>query len=261
MRSQHIAAIASLACFILGAAIALTASYGTAAGWWDYAAGLKLAAPGFALGLAGVAAGAVWLARALRGNDSAGWKFGALGLAGSLVLAFIPLNQLRLYFVSPPIHEVSTDVEYPPPFTALLALRAGAENGPEYDGMKLVWYGGRVTHTAAAQKKAYPDIKPYVALLNPRQTPDIDPMKILFWRGFERAKDLGWSVVYFNAHDGIIEATHKSLWFGLVSDISIRVKPAGKIGARLDIRAKSRTGVNDMGATAALVRGYLKALK
>jgi hypothetical protein len=261
MRSQHIAAIASLVCFIIGAAIALAASHGVPAGWWDYATGLKIAAPGFALGVAGTISGGLWLVRALRGNNSAGWKFGVLGLAGSLLLAGIPLNQLRLYLISPPIHDISTDVEYAPPFVALLPLRAGAENGPEYDGMKLVTYGGRRTHTAAAQKKAYPDIKPYVVLLNPHGNAAIVPEKILFWRGLQRAKDLGWNVVAFDAAEGRIEATHTSFWFGQIADISIRVKPAGKIGARLDIRAKSRSGDNDMGATAALVRAYLKALK
>ena len=261
MRSQHLAAIGSLVCFLAGAAIALTASYGTTHGWWDYAAGLKILAPGFALGLAGAASGGLWLTRALRGNDSAGWKFGVLGLAGSLLVAGIPLNQARLYLFSPPIHDISTDPEYPPPFIALLPLRAGAPNGPEYDGMKLVTYDGRRTHTAAAQKKAYPDIKPFVALLNPQQTADVDPAKILFWRGFERAKDMGWDVVFFDEKDGRIEATHTSFWFGLVQDIAIRARAAGRIGARVDIRVKSRTGENDAGAAAALVRSYLQAMR
>ena len=51
-----------------------------------------------------------------------------------------------------------------------------------------------------------------------------------------------------------------SFWFGLTSDIAIRVKPAGKIGARLDIRAKSRSGQNDMGMNAAIVRDYIRAV-
>ena len=42
---------------------------------------------------------------------------------------------------------------------------------------------------------------------------------------------------------------------------SIRVRPAGRIGAKLDIRAKSRNGENDMATTALLVRDYLKSLK
>jgi hypothetical protein len=261
MPSQRAIASISLLCFVLGAAIALIASYGTQFGWWDYAEGLKILLPGFVLGLIGVASGGLWLTRALRGNDSAGWRFGVLGFAGSLLLAGIPLNQARLYVFSPPIHDISTDPEYPPPFVALLPLRAGAPNAAGYDGMKLVYYGGRMTHTAAAQKKAYPDIKPFVALLNPKQSPDVDPAKILFWRGFERAKDMGWNIVFFDEKEGRIEAMHTSFWFGQVQDISIRVKPAGRIGAKLDIRAKSRDGQNDMGATAALVRTYLKALK
>jgi hypothetical protein len=261
MRSQHFAAIGSLVCVVIGAAIALTASYGHGLGWWSYPIGLEILIPGFVLGVAGVVLGGLWLTRALSGNNSVGWKFGAAGLAGSLLLAGIPLNQARLYLVSPPIHDISTDPEYPPPFVALLPLRAGAENGPEYDGMKLVHYDGRETHTAAAQKKAYPDIKPYVALLNPGQDPAIHPGKVLFWRAFERAKDAGWDIVYFDEKEGRIEAVHTSFWFGLKQDISIRVKLAGRIGAKLDIRAKSRTGQNDMGETAALVRSYIKSLK
>jgi hypothetical protein len=252
MRSQHIAAIISLACFILGAAIALTASYGTRYGWWDYAAGLKIAAPGFAIGIVGAIAGGLWLTRALRGNNSAGWRFGALGLAGSLVLLYFPVNKLWFYLTSPPIHDISTDVEYAPPFVALLPLRAGATNAPGYDGMTLVFYGGRKTHTAMAQKKAYPDIKPAALLSRP---------DVIFWRGFETAKDMGWNIVYFSEKEGRIEATDTSFWFGLTSDISIRVKPAGRIGARLDIRAKSRIGDDDMGMNAALVRAYLKRLE
>ncbi|MEI9995768.1 MAG: DUF1499 domain-containing protein [Rhizomicrobium sp.] len=252
MRSQYVAAVLSLVCFVLGAAIALTASHGVSHHWWSYQSGLEIAAPGFLLGLVGAGAGGLWLARALNLNDSAGWKSGALGLAGSLLLIFFPLNQLRLYLVSPPIHDISTDPEYPPPFVALLPLRAGAPNGPEYDGMKLVTYGGKRTHVAAAQKKAYPDIKPARLLSKP---------SVIFWRAFERAKDMGWNVVYFSEKDGRIEATHTSFWFGRVADISIRVMPAGRIGARLDIRAKSRSGESDMGASAALVMAYLKAIE
>ncbi|MGZ6021397.1 MAG: DUF1499 domain-containing protein [Rhizomicrobium sp.] len=253
MRSQRVAAVISLGCFILSAGIGLAASYGTRFGWWDYETGLKILSPGIVVAIAGSVSGAVWIARALNINDSAGWRFGVLGLAGSLVVAFIPLNQLRLYLSSPPIHDITTDVEFAPPFAALLPLRAGATNGPEYDGMKLVDYGGRKTRVAAAQKKAYPDIRAYLALEKP---------SVLFWHGFETAKRMsGWNIVSFNEKDGMIEASLTHFWFGLTSDIAIRVKPAGKIGARLDIRSKSRIGENDMGMNAAIVRDYIKAVQ
>jgi len=262
MRAQKFAAFLSLGCFVLSAALGLIASYGTRLGWWEYETGLKILAPGVVVAVVGSLAGALWTARALMINDSAGWRFGALGLAGSLIVAFVPLNQLRLYLISPPIHDISNDVEYPPEFPEPLPRRAGSSNGPEYHGMSLLTYGGRKTHVAAAQKKAYPDIKAAVALLNPHSDPTIYPRKILFWRAFERAKGMGgWNVVSFDEKSGMIEATMTSFWFGLTSDIAIRVKPAGKIGARLDIRAKSRTVENDMGMNAAIVRDYLRVVR
>jgi uncharacterized protein (DUF1499 family) len=59
----------------------------------------------------------------------------------------------------------------------------------------------------------------------------------------------------------MIEASATSAWFGLTSDVAIRIKPAGRIGARLDIRSKSRIGENDMGMNAAIVRNYLKVVE
>jgi hypothetical protein len=253
MRSQRFAALFSFGCFVLGALISLVASDGRSLGWWDYETGLKIIAPGVALALLGSLAGIVWIARALRLNNSTGGRYGAIGLAGSIVLAFLPLNQLRLYLISPPIHDISTDVEYAPPFIALLPLRAGATNGPDYDGMKLVQYDGRKTHVAALQKKAYPDIKTDGELKKPA---------VLFWHAFETAKRMsGWDIVSFDEKTGMIEAAATSPWFGLTSDVAIRVKPAGRLGARLDIRSKSRIGENDMGMNAAIVRDYLKAVK
>jgi hypothetical protein len=253
MRSQKFAALASLGCFVAAAAIALIASNGARNAWWDYETGLKILSPAVVIALAGSVIGAVWAARSLRMNDSTGMRYGAIGLAGCLVVAFIPLNQLRLYLTSPPIHDITTDVEFPPQFVALLPLRAGAANGPEYDGLKLVEYGGRKTHVAAAQHKAYSDIRADGELEKPTK---------LFWHGFETAKRMsGWHIVSFSEKDGTIEAYTTSFWFGLTADISIRVKPAGKIGARLDIRSKSRTGQNDMGMNAAIVRDYMKALR
>jgi hypothetical protein len=253
MRAQRFAAILSFGCFVLGALTGLIASDGTRLGFWDYDLGLTILAPAVVLALIGSLAGAVWIASALRRNDSAGWRYGALGLAGSLVVAFIPLNQLRLYLISPPIHDITTDVEYPPPFIALLPLRAGATNGPDYDGMKLVDYDGRKTHVAAAQKKAYSDIRADGVLEKPA---------VLFWHAFETAKRMsGWNIASFDEKTGMIEASATSQWFGLTSDIAIRVKPAGRIGARLDIRSKSRIGENDMGMNAEIVRDYLKAVE
>src|SRR5256885_1008758 len=75
----------------------------------------------------------------------------------------------------------------------------------------------------------------------------IMPPSKMFWRCFNAAKRMGWHIVDYNEKEGRIEATSTSFWFGQVSDIVIRVRPAGTLGARFDMRAESETGTRDFG--------------
>ncbi|MBL6854728.1 MAG: DUF1499 domain-containing protein [Alphaproteobacteria bacterium] len=265
MRSQYIAAIGSLVCFVVGAAIVAFAVHGKMVEQFDYPAALRWAMPGFAVGGIGAAAGLLWIVRALRDNNSHGWTFGALGLAGCLVLAGVPLNQLRLYLLSPPIHDISTDPEYPPPFKAVLPLRAaaGAKNRPGYDGAQIVTYQGKRMTVSAAQKKAYLDIRPWSNLFPTRANePPTEgtPRSKAFWHAYFTMEKLGWNIVAFDEKTGMVEGTVSSFWFGLTSDVAVRVRPAGRIGALVDIRAKSRDVENDMGFNAAIIRQYRASL-
>jgi hypothetical protein len=260
MRYQSIAARFSLCAFVVALAISLAASWGTRLAFWNYETGFEILAPGVGVGLIALLAGAFWLASALRNNNSLGWRWGFAGLIGAMLLLYAPLSVARRAYEAPPIHDISTDVEYAPPFVKLLPLRKGATNGPEYDGPKKVVLKGKITTVAELQKKAYPDIKTLGALLNPHGDPKIGPKAILFWRAFERAKSMGWNIVSFDEKTGMIEATDTTLWFGFTDDIAIRVQQAGTLGARLDIRSKSRIGTLDYGRNAERVRKYLKSL-
>ena len=66
--------------------------------------------------------------------------------------------------------------------------------------------------------------------------------------------------VAFDARRGRIEATDTTLWFGFTDDIVVRVQQAGSIGARVDVRSKSRMGTFDYGRNAQRVQEYLKSL-
>jgi fatty-acyl-CoA synthase len=102
-------------------------------------------------------------------------------------------------------------------------------------------------------KENYPDItKPHAVLL-------MTPAKA-FWRNFETAKEMGWSIADYSEKDGRIEATARSLWFGRTSDIVIRIERAGASGARVDVRAQSESGNQDFGYNLALVKGYFRKL-
>ncbi len=183
MPLRSIAARISFGAFVAALVIALTASIGTRLGLWLYTTGFEVLLPAVVIGGVAVLAGAWWLASALRNNNSEGWRWGFPGLAGALVLVWIPLSAAYRAYEAPPIHDISTDIEYAPPFEALLPLRKGSPNGPEYDGPKKVVLRGKITTVAELQKKAYPDIKPHAALVDPHYLPaDATPQSYWFWR-------------------------------------------------------------------------------
>jgi len=256
MRHQPILAQIAFAAFLLGLLIAGTACLGTRTQYWDFAFGTKVLIPGLAAGMIGLIAGASWIWRALAMNNSMAWRLGMSGLVGSAVLIGIPTNYLWLTYTLPPIHDISTDIGNAPAFVTLLAKRKGAPNPARYDGPVVVSYGGEKMTTAVAQKNAYQDIKSLERLDS--KTPQHDFVARYFWRALNAVNGLGWQVASFDLKSGRIEATSKTAWFGTVSDIVIRVKPAGQIGVRIDIRAKSRVGQSDAGRNADLVHAFLR---
>jgi hypothetical protein len=259
MRHQPLLAKISFVAFLIGLAVAIAACGGTRLHYWDFALGTKVLAPGLAVGLSALAFGTAWIWRALAMNNSLGWRLGGIGLAGSALLVGIPANYVWHCYTLPPIHDISTDIGDAPQFETLLAWREGAPNPAAYDGPAVIVYGGEKMTTSLAQKNAYPDIKPLELLAG--KTPQHEFVAKYYWRALNAVNALGWQVASFDARKGLIEATDSSLWFGIVTDIVIRVRPAGAIGVRIDIRAKSRVGVSDAGRNAELIRAFISREK
>jgi len=143
MNLQNIAARLAFAAVLISGAVALTASVGTRAGLWSYKVGVPLIYPAAAIGAVALAAGIALAVSALMRNSSEGARYGVIGLLGAIAAFGIPANYARLAFTAPPIHDISTDIGSAPAFHALLPLRQGAENGPEYDGPKAVKFHGK----------------------------------------------------------------------------------------------------------------------
>jgi uncharacterized protein (DUF1499 family) len=55
---------------------------------------------------------------------------------------------------------------------------------------------------------------------------------------------------------GQVEAVHYSRWYGLPSDIAVRISP-DETGSRIDVRAASRQAGSDMGANASLIKSLI----
>jgi hypothetical protein len=150
----------------------------------------------------------------------------------------------------PPIHDITTDTEHPPPLVSLLTRRDGSTNPPGYDGPNKIMFDGKVSTVSALQHKYYPAIHSAALLMSPEK---------LFKRAVTASYGMGWDVIAIVPDEGRIEATDTTWFFGFTDDIVIRVKPAG-MGARLDIRSKARVGNDDEGRNAAHVQAFLKRL-
>lgn len=152
-------------------------------------------------------------------------------LVGGLVFA-APFQLQRTAQGVPPINDITTDMQNPPRYmTANLG----------YPGEQF----------AKQQRAAYPDIKPVMLSVPPREA---------FERAVRAAESMGWEVVGRDAAAGTIEAVDTTKWFGFKDDIAIRIT-AADAGSRIDIRSKSRVGRSDIGTNARRIRAYAERLR
>ena len=218
---------------------------------------LGLAGPahrlGFSLGSAyqiviwtshiGGAAALAAIVIAIRAYRARSW----MRLAVSAVAIVVGLTSFAIGFDtqrrrehSPSIHDVTTDLDNPPTFTAVIARRADAPNRLD-----------RSPGLAELQRQGYPDLAPVTVQSRPDQA---------FDRALAAAQSLGWEIVTADKSSGRIEATDTTRWFGFVDDVAVRLTPWGA-GTRIDVRSVSRTGVGDAGRNAARIRRFLKELQ
>ncbi len=166
-----------------------------------------------------------------------------LALVAGLVVTVINVNVIGGASGAAPIHDISTDLDNPPAFVAVVPLREAdsAQNPPDYSGPE----------TAAAQRQTYPDIQPLTTS---------QPADAVFAAAREAVTRMGWTLVEASVGDGRIEATATTPWVGFRDDVVIRVASING-QTRVDVRSKSRVGRGDMGANAARVRAYLAELE
>lgn len=247
MRFQLLAARAAFCALVLavltGAAAVIAVRMGTA----PIKTGETLMIPATALGLFALLAAALWLRSAIARNAGEGKRIGMIALVGSLVFLTPPLTYVYTGFTALPIHDITSDPEDPPQFVALARIHPA--NDRAFDGQRKIRYKGEDTTVAFALHDKY------LALTRPHAGLLISPQKV-YWRSFETAKDLGWTIVDASEKDLRIEATDTSFWFGRIFDIVIRVRPAGAMGGRVDARSQSREGAIDHGANAARLTAF-----
>ena len=212
------------------------AALGVRFGFWGFQASAPVLYGACLLAVIGLVLGIAALVRAkLRDRPADRLPAGAGTLASVLVLVWMGMQYLTATSV-PPIHNISTDLDDPPMFDAVVALRGPGTNSLEYD-----------SNDAAEQFGGYPDL---VGLATP-----LDAAAAVE-RAAAVAEDLGWEVVNVDSEQGIVEATATTFWFGFKDDVVIRVR-AEDSGSKIDLRSVSRIGLSDLGANAARIEEFL----
>ena len=229
--------IAAVALALSVAAAALLAGSGPGArfGVWDWRMGLQMVRWSLYAGLAVGALAVVLLAVPRVRKGRAPVLVAALAVA--LGVALFPWLWVQHARSVPPINDITTDTDNPPPFVAALPLRSGAPVPSSYAGPEV----------AKQQHAAYPDIRP-LALAAPADA--------AWERALAAARAMGWEIVAADAGAGRIEATATTPWFGFRDDVVVRVTAAGS-GSRIDVRSVSRVGRSDLGTNARRIREYL----
>ena len=247
MRFPILAARLALAALVPAAIIAAAAVIAVRAKLASFAIGLEMMTASVVLAVIAFLLSAIWMISALRHNRGDAKRAGMIAFFGALLLLYAPLHTVYQGLMAPPIHDATTDPEDPPRFVAL-AKRPSGENATAFNPSQMIHYRGEHNTVSYMLHTYYTELTKPLALIMP-------PAK-MFWRCFNAAKRMGWTIVDYNEKEGRIEATASSFWFGQISDIVIRVRPAGTLGARFDIRAESETGARDFGHNLELLKSY-----
>lgn len=212
------------------AAVALSA-HGYRQGWWPVLRALAIseyavyaAAVGFLLSVAAII---LWLRRRQGGLVPA-----ALGLLAALPILTMAAGWEYATRTTPPINDISTDIEDPPVF---------------WDTPTPTDYPA---DNAEAQRAAYPEVAPIDLPLDPAAAFDLARALV---------QERGWEVLAEDATEGRIEAVATTFLYGFKDEIAIRVTGTDS-GARVDLRSRSRIGQVDRGANARRIMAFLDDL-
>lgn len=240
-RAASITTHAGLVLTLLGALALLLSALGSRWDWWDFRTGFTILRATLVGGLLVIVVVLAGLVLALLVRTGRVLVVSMVSLALLIGVAWAPVAHLHAAGRVPPIHDISTDLDDPPRFVAVLPLRRGAPNSADPGGPDV----------AARQRAGYPDLGPARLAAAPEHA---------VARATEVARGLGWEIVAVVPAEGRLEATDRTRWFGFRDDVVVRVQPDGA-GSRVDVRSVSRVGRSDLGTNARRIRRFLDALR
>lgn len=234
--------------------IFMAAALGSKFGLWDWKFGFGVLSRKVApiIILASIFFGFVSLLLAIIVRPRRGFFVAALAILIPLAAIMQSKSVKKTAGKLPFIHDITTDTQNPPTFTAaIMDERAKTEgvNTLDYVGKKDLREKKLVS---VLQTRDYPAVRPLVMSDDP---------DVVFGEAKQVALQMGWNIVSEDVASGKIEATASTFWYGFKDDIVIRVRPSEGGGSVLDIRSISRVGASDLGANAARIKTFLKLMR
>lgn len=197
---------------------------------------------GSAVGLLALAVGAIGIWRTRRAGGRPGRARAVRGFGAGLLLVALLAAAVAPARGLPPVNDITTDPDDPPLFDAIARLRPNRGRDMGYAGGELA----RVT------REAYPDLVPIELELPPRKA---------FGAARRSALRIGLKIVARSGAAGILEAQATSRVFRFVDDVVVRIREsASGQGSVVDVRSRSRDGRGDLGANAARIRAFRRAI-
>lgn len=226
---------------VLALALLFLAPIGTRLGIWDFQVGLLMLIPaGVLLAVIGLIVGIV----SIFVSRKRGFTGDMPAIIGSITICAVIVGFMGIQFQKassvPPIHNISTDLDDPPRFNAIVALRGESSNPLDYEAAKI----------GPQQQAAYPEVKTLAVATSKADT---------VANVVAALEDMGLEIVAVDEAGGIVEATDTTFWFGFKDDMVVRVRESNG-GSAVDARSVSRVGLSDLGVNAARILELLSRL-
>jgi uncharacterized protein (DUF1499 family) len=242
----------ALALSIGGLAAALIAAVGSGQELWHFRVGFTILRYAFYAAIAGgLLAIIAWI----------GGRRSGAGLGRYNLLAFFVALGFVAYLGShiatarsvPAIHDVTTNLEDMPQFSALKVREDNLENIPDNDDPRLKAMDP-ANRWKALHRQGYPDLHPIRVPWSVEET---------IRRAEAVARERDWEIVKSDPKAGVLEATDTTFFFRFKDDVVLRARPyaEAKGGTQVDMRSISRVGGSDVGMNAKRIRAFLKDLQ
>ena len=228
---------------ITAALLLLIGALGSRLGFWPFTVGFLFLMIGVVVAVLTTIAGSFVVVSALRRTGSSNYLAPGIGVGVCVLVMLVIGGQFVPAASLPPIHNISTDLEDPPQFEAIVPRRSGL-NPHRYDAAQKIGDAGTL---GDLQRAAYPELKTLRSAVS-------------VLAGLERTvailEDMGLEVVAVDRVTGRVEATATTFWFGFKDDVVVRLKAAGGVTS-VDVHSVSRVGQGDLGVNARRIATFL----